>query len=84
IIARTNAEMIDVDEVIQLTLAYQEAGAYGICLVGVREFAHLDAIAEHLLFPLMLFTYFNPQLRVEARMELLGVRFVVNCLADYL
>ncbi|RCH25258.1 phosphoenolpyruvate phosphomutase family protein [Pseudomonas aeruginosa] len=39
IIARTNAELIDVDAVIQRTLAYQEAGADGICLVGVRDFA---------------------------------------------
>ena len=36
IIARTNAELIDVDAVILRTLAYQEAGADGICLVGVR------------------------------------------------
>ena len=33
----------DVDAVIQRTLAYQEAGADGICLVGVRDFAHLEA-----------------------------------------
>lgn len=83
IIARTNAELIDVDAVIQRTLAYQEAGADGICLVGVRDFAHLEAIAEHLHIPLMLVTYGNPQLRDDARLARLGVRVVVNGHAAY-
>ncbi|ELP1296984.1 TPA: oxaloacetate decarboxylase [Pseudomonas aeruginosa] len=83
IIARTNAELINVDAVIQRTLAYQEAGADGICLVGVRDFAHLEAIAEHLHIPLMLVTYGNPQLRDDARLARLGVRVVVNGHAAY-
>lgn len=83
IIARTNAGVLSVDEVIKRTVAYQKAGADGICMVGVEDFDHLEKIAEHLSVPLMLVTYGNPQLRDNARLAKLGVRIVVNGHAAY-
>ncbi|MNP01538.1 Oxaloacetate decarboxylase [compost metagenome] len=65
------------------TRAYQAAGADGICLVGVKDFAHLEAIAENLRVPLMLVTYGNPELRDDLRLAELGVRIVVNGHAAY-
>ncbi|WGK61638.1 oxaloacetate decarboxylase [Halopseudomonas sp. SMJS2] len=78
IIARTHAGVQSLTDVIQRTRAYQDAGADGICLVGVEDFTHLEAIAEGLRVPLMLVTYGNPQLRDDERLAALGVRIVVN------
>jgi oxaloacetate decarboxylase len=78
IIARTHAGVLSLAEVIQRTQAYQEAGADAICLVGVRDFAHLEQIAAHLRVPLMLVTYSNPQLHGDERLAELGVRVVVD------
>lgn len=78
IIARTHAGVLNVDEVISRTVAYQQAGADGICIVGIEDFEHLEKIAEHLNVPLMLVTYGNPKLRDDARLAKLGVRIVVN------
>jgi len=83
IIARTNAEVLDVDDVIRRTLAYQAAGADGICMVGIRDFDHLEQIARHLSVPLMLVSYGNPQLRDDQRLARLGVRIVVDGHAAY-
>ncbi|WP_044873878.1 oxaloacetate decarboxylase [Pseudomonas sp. LFM046] len=83
IIARTNAGVLAVDEVIKRTKAYQAAGADGICMVGVADFEHLEKIAEHLSIPLMLVTYGNPKLRDNERLARLGVRIVVNGHAAY-
>jgi carboxyvinyl-carboxyphosphonate phosphorylmutase len=83
IIARTNAGVLDEDEVIRRTRAYQDAGADSICMVGVRDFAHLEAIAEHLSVPLMLVSYGNPSLHDDARLASLGVRIVVDGHAAY-
>ena len=83
IIARTNAGVIDVGEVIRRTKAYQAAGADGICMVGVADFEHLEEISEHLDIPLMLVTYGNPKLRDNERLARLGVRIVVNGHAAY-
>ncbi|SDI03886.1 isocitrate lyase/PEP mutase family protein [Pseudomonas panipatensis] len=83
IIARTNAEVIDVDDVIRRTLAYQAAGADGICMVGIRDFEHLETIARHLSVPLMLVSYGNPKLRDDQRLARLGVRIVVDGHAAY-
>ncbi|MDH4559343.1 oxaloacetate decarboxylase [Pseudomonas sp. BN417] len=83
IIARTNAGVLDVDEVIRRTKAYQAAGADGICMVGVADFEHLEQIAENLQIPLMLVTYGNPKLRDNERLARLGVRIVVNGHAAY-
>jgi oxaloacetate decarboxylase len=83
IIARTNAGVLEVDEVIRRTRAYQEAGADGICMVGVRDFEHLERIAENLSVPLMLVSYGNPSLRDDARLASLGVRIVVDGHAAY-
>jgi carboxyvinyl-carboxyphosphonate phosphorylmutase len=63
IIGRTHASAQSLPEVIERTRAYQQAGADAICLVGVEDFAQLEAIAENLQMPLMLVTYGNPQLR---------------------
>lgn len=78
IIGRTHAGVQSLQEVRQRTQAYQQAGADAICLVGVEDFDHLEAIAEGLQVPLMLVTYGNPQLRDDARLAALGVRVVVN------
>ncbi len=77
IIARTNAAVLPVEDVIHRTKAYQEAGADGICMVGVRDFDHLEQIAEGLTVPLMLVTYANPHLNDNERLAKLGVRIVV-------
>ncbi|SDR77126.1 isocitrate lyase/PEP mutase family protein [Pseudomonas oryzae] len=78
IIARTHAGVQSVEDVIHRTQAYQAAGADGICLVGVKDFAHLETIAEGLHVPLMLVTYGNPELRDDSRLADLGVRIVVD------
>ncbi|MDD0841688.1 isocitrate lyase/PEP mutase family protein [Pseudomonas sp. Gutcm_11s] len=83
IIARTNAGVLDDAEVVRRTMAYQEAGADGICMVGVRDFEHLELIAENLSVPLMLVSYGNPSLRDDARLARLGVRIVVDGHAAY-
>jgi carboxyvinyl-carboxyphosphonate phosphorylmutase len=77
IIARTNAAVLPVEDVIHRTRAYQEAGADGICMVGIRDFDHLEQIAEGLTVPLMLVTYANPNLNDNERLAKLGVRIVV-------
>ncbi|MFE1816561.1 isocitrate lyase/PEP mutase family protein [Metapseudomonas otitidis] len=83
IIARTHAGVLGADEVIARTQAYQAAGADGICMVGVEDFEHLEAIAAGLHVPLMLVTYGNPKLRDNQRLADLGVRIVVNGHAAY-
>jgi len=77
IIARTNAAVLPVEDVIHRTKAYQQAGADGICMVGIRDFDHLEQIAEGLTVPLMLVTYANPNLNDNERLAKLGVRIVV-------
>ena len=83
LIGRTHAGAQSLTEVIQRTRAYQDAGADAICLVGVKDFAHLESIAEGLQVPLMLVTYGNPRLQDDARLAELGVRIVVNGHAAY-
>ncbi|WP_296251275.1 isocitrate lyase/PEP mutase family protein [Pseudomonas sp. UBA4194] len=78
IIARTHAGVLSTQEVISRTLAYQNAGADGICMVGVKDFDHLEQIAENLTVPLMLVTYGNPALHDDVRLAELGVRIVVD------
>lgn len=83
IFARTHAGVQPLTEVINRTRAYQSAGADGICLVGVQNFEHLEAIAEGLCVPLMLVTYGNLELRNDRRLAELGVRIVVDGHAPY-
>ena len=83
IIARTNAAILPVQEIISRTQHYQKAGADAICIVGIRDFEHLEQISEHLTVPLMLVTYGNPLLRDDARLAELGVRIVVDGHAAY-
>ena len=78
IIARTHAGVLSTEDVIARTKAYQEAGADGICMVGVRDFEHLEEIAQHLSVPLMLVTYGNPALQDDDRLAKLGVRISVD------
>ncbi|MNR24008.1 Oxaloacetate decarboxylase [compost metagenome] len=59
-------------------MAYQNAGADALCIVGIRDFEHLEQIAAHLSVPLMLVTYGNPQLHDDARLAELGVRIAVD------
>ena len=77
IIARTNAGVLPTSDVIARTKAYEKAGADGICMVGVKDFDHLEQIAQNLSVPLMLVTYGNPQLHDSERLASLGVRIVV-------
>ncbi|MFL1505333.1 oxaloacetate decarboxylase [Pseudomonas sp. O64] len=77
IVARTNAGVLPTEDVIARTKAYEKAGADGICMVGVKDFDHLEKIAENLKVPLMLVTYGNPQLNDSERLAALGVRIVV-------
>mgnify|MGYP001760006183 FL=1 len=78
IIARTNAGVIPTEEVIARVVAYQTAVADGVCMVGIRDFAHLEEIARHVTVPLMLVTYGNPQLHDDVRLAELGVRIAVD------
>lgn len=83
IIARTNAGILPVQEIISRTQQYQCAGADAICMVGIRDFEQLEQISEHLSVPLMLVTYGNPALRDDARLAELGVKIVVDGHAAY-
>ncbi|WP_339071395.1 oxaloacetate decarboxylase [Pseudomonas idahonensis] len=83
IIARTNAGILPVQEIISRTQQYQRAGADAICMVGIRDFEQLEQISEHLSVPLMLVTYGNPALRDDARLAELGVKIVVDGHAAY-
>ena len=83
IFARTNATELSTADVIARAKAYEAAGADGICMVGIRDFDHLEEITQHLNVPVMLVTYGNPQLRDNARLAKAGVRVVVNGHAAY-
>ena len=83
IIARTNAGVLPTQAIIERTLAYEKAGADGICIVGIKDFEHLEQISEKLSLPLMLVTYGNPQLNDSQRLASLGVRVVVAGHAAY-
>lgn len=83
IIARTNAGVLPVQDIIERTQAYEKAGADGICMVGVKDFDHLEQISEKLTVPLMLVTYGNPQLSDAQRLANLGVRVIVAGHAAY-
>jgi carboxyvinyl-carboxyphosphonate phosphorylmutase len=83
IIARTNAGVLPVEDIIERTQAYEKAGADGICIVGIKDFEHLEQISEKLTVPLMLVTYGNPKLNDSQRLADLGVRIVVAGHAAY-
>ncbi|AJO77984.1 MULTISPECIES: isocitrate lyase/PEP mutase family protein [Pseudomonas] len=83
IIARTNAAILPIQEIISRTQQYERAGADGICMVGVKDFEQLEQIAEHLTVPLMLVTYGNPALRDDARLAQLGAKIIVDGHAAY-
>ncbi|PTY37254.1 oxaloacetate decarboxylase [Saccharospirillum sp. MSK14-1] len=83
IFARTNAGQLSVEATIERVKAYQEAGADGICMVGIKDFEHLEEIAQHVSIPLMLVAYDNPELRDRERLARNGVRVVVNGHAAY-
>ncbi len=83
IIARTNAGVLSVQDIIERTQAYEKAGADGICMVGIKDFDHLEQISEKLNVPLMLVTYGNPKLNDSQRLADLGVRIIVAGHAAY-
>jgi carboxyvinyl-carboxyphosphonate phosphorylmutase len=83
IIARTNAGVLPVQDIIERTQAYEKAGADGICIVGIKDFEHLEQISEKLSVPLMLVTYGNPKLNDSQRLADLGVRIIVAGHAAY-
>lgn len=51
IIARTNAGVLPTSAIIERTLAYEKAGADGICIVGIKDFEHLEQISENSACP---------------------------------
>lgn len=78
IFARTNASQLNIDDTVKRVVAYEKAGADGICMVGIRDFDHLEAISQHVSIPLMLVAYDNPELSDRERLAANGVRIVVN------
>ena len=83
IFARTNAAELGIEDLIERVIAYEGAGADGICLVGLRDFEHLESISSHVSVPLMLVAYNNPHLDDHQRLVSNGVRVVVNGHAAY-
>ncbi|WP_022962461.1 isocitrate lyase/PEP mutase family protein [Halopseudomonas pelagia] len=83
IFARTNASQLSLEDTIARAKAYQATGADGICIVGIRDFEHLEQISRHVSIPLMLVAYDNPSLRDRERLAANGVRIVVNGHAAY-
>ena len=83
IFARTNATGVGPGGGLARAQGSEAAGADGICMVGIRDFTHLEEITQHLSVPVMLVTYGNPQLRDNARLAKAGVRVVVNGHAAY-
>ncbi len=83
IIARTHAGVQPLADVIDRVRAYEDAGADAICLVGVKDAAHLHAIAETVCVPLMLVAYGNPALSDDQLLAELGVRIVLDGHAPY-
>jgi len=83
IIARTNAGVLSTEDVIKRTQAYEKAGADGICIVGIDDFAQLEQISAKLTVPLMLVTYGNPKLNDSQRLASLGGRILVAGHAAY-
>ncbi|WP_237881181.1 isocitrate lyase/PEP mutase family protein [Pseudomonas sp. PGPR40] len=84
IIARTNVAATTLEDSIARTAAYQKAGADAICLVGVKDFQHLEALTAHLSVPIMLINYGNPALSDVEKLSAANVRIVVNGHAPYL
>jgi oxaloacetate decarboxylase len=84
IIARSNVAVTTLEDSIARTTAYEKAGADAICLVGVKDFEHLDALTAHLSVPIMLINYANPALSDVERLSAASVRIVVNGHAPYL
>ena len=84
IIARTHVAVTTLEDSIARTTAYQKAGADAICLVGVKDFQHLEALTAHLSVPIMLINYGNPALSDVERLSAANVRIVVNGHAPYL
>ncbi|WP_460158164.1 isocitrate lyase/PEP mutase family protein [Pseudomonas sp. S3_C06] len=84
IIARTNVAVTTLEDSIARTTAYEKAGADAICLVGVKNFKHLEALTAHLSVPIMLINYGNPALSDVEKLSAANVRIVVNGHAPYL
>lgn len=84
IIARTNVAVTTLEDSIARTTAYEKAGADAICLVGVKDFQHLEALIAHLGVPIMLINYGKPALNDVEKLSAANVRIVVNGHAPYL
>nr|WP_246500248.1 isocitrate lyase/phosphoenolpyruvate mutase family protein [Pseudomonas cyclaminis] len=84
IIARTTMAVTTLEDSISRTTAYEKAGADAICLVGVKDFHHLEALTAHLSVPIMLINYGNPALSDVEKLSAANVRIVVNGHAPYL
>lgn len=84
IIARTNVAVTTLEDSIARTTAYEKAGADAICLVGVKDFQHLEALTAHLSVPIMLINYGNPALSDVGKLSAGNVRIAVNGHTPYL
>ena len=84
IIARTSVAVTTLEDSISRTTVYEKAGADAICLVGVKDFHHLEALTAHLSVPIMLINYGNPALSDVEKLSAANVRIVVNGHAPYL
>lgn len=84
LIARTNVAVTTLEDCIARTTAYQKSGADAICLVGVQDFHHLEALTSHLCLPIMLINDGNPALSDVEKLSAANVRIVVNGHAPYL
>jgi len=71
------------EDSIARTTAYEKAGADAICLVGVKDFQHLEALTAHLSLPIMLINYGNPALSDVDKLSAANVKIVVNGHAPY-
>nr|WP_245587933.1 oxaloacetate decarboxylase [Carnimonas nigrificans] len=83
IFARTNANVLNDEQLIERIKHYQAAGADGICIVGIRDVEHLERVTAEVKLPIMLIAYGNPKLRDLELLASLGVRIVVNGHAAY-
>lgn len=78
LIAHTNVAVTTLDDSIARMAAYQKAGADAICLVGVRDHQHLEALTAHLGIPIMLINHGNPAFSDVEKLGAANVRIMVD------
>ncbi len=84
LIARTHVGASTLADATARVMAYQKAGADAICLVGVTDYEHLQALTADLSLPIMLINYGDAPLIDGEKLVQANVRVVVNGHAPYL